>query len=237
MDVQSPNENSRRDLLRKGAVAGGIVWAAPMLLSSPASAQSTTGSPPPEEACTTFYYVMLDAHFENCSGVVANSNPRAGQCFTEGNTFYTAGRTYGSGCATIISADAATRTVVLGATLGNAPGGAPVQQVEAGTKGGTVCGAASVTRNADGTYTIVFPASTEGGALSNVAMAFCAGSAAVQNATSGAGTEETTTSTTEATTTTTTSTTAPTSTTTSTSTSTTVAPTTTTSTTIKEKNK
>lgn len=34
----------RRDLLKKGAVAGGIVWAAPVIMSSPAFAAGTVGS-------------------------------------------------------------------------------------------------------------------------------------------------------------------------------------------------
>ena len=35
----------RREALKKAAVAGGIVWAAPMIMSSPARAQATPCTP------------------------------------------------------------------------------------------------------------------------------------------------------------------------------------------------
>ncbi len=49
---------SRRDLMKRGAVAGAVVWSAPVLMSSPAFAATTAcgGSKP----CTDFYYVKIE---------------------------------------------------------------------------------------------------------------------------------------------------------------------------------
>lgn len=56
---------SRRDVMKKGAVAGAIVWSAPMLTSSPAFAASgkCSGSKP----CETFYYVKFTDANEDCN--------------------------------------------------------------------------------------------------------------------------------------------------------------------------
>ena len=42
---------TRRDLLRKSAVAGGIVWTAPVVMSFSSTAGAAEGSPPPTGVC------------------------------------------------------------------------------------------------------------------------------------------------------------------------------------------
>ena len=43
---ESEQRLSRRDLIKKGVVTGGIVWAAPVIMTSPAFAAGTAGTPP-----------------------------------------------------------------------------------------------------------------------------------------------------------------------------------------------
>jgi len=55
---------SRRDLLKKSAVAGAIVWTAPVLMSSPAFA--ATGKCSGSKPCVNFYYVKYNGSTEDC---------------------------------------------------------------------------------------------------------------------------------------------------------------------------
>lgn len=171
------NENqtgdvSRRDLLKKGAVAGGIVWAAPLILSSPAGA-SYVGS---DSECTHFYFGKLDTNETNetitpdtCQGSTNGST-----CYASGGAGFVGGRTYGSACETIIAISG--RTITLSKHLNDDPTQPEIRAVEGFTKGGTVCGDAGpsgIAQNADGTWTITFPRRSPGGGFSHVEFSFC----------------------------------------------------------------
>lgn len=57
-EAAKPGEVTRRDLLKKSAVAGGLVWAAPMVLGSTASAQAAAC---PQGSCPTYHQVKVDS--------------------------------------------------------------------------------------------------------------------------------------------------------------------------------
>lgn len=54
---RSTNGLSRRQLLTRGAIAGGLVWAAPVIRSTAAYATTANGT---ERPCTNFFMVMID---------------------------------------------------------------------------------------------------------------------------------------------------------------------------------
>jgi len=61
---------TRRDLIKRGAVAGGLVWTAPLILES-AAAATTAGCSPCD--CVTFYSGKWDTSAANlCSAVLSN---------------------------------------------------------------------------------------------------------------------------------------------------------------------
>lgn len=164
---------SRRDLLKKGAVAGGIVWAAPLVLSSPAGA-SYVGS---DSECTHFYYGKFDTNetAETITPGTCQGSTNGSTCYAPGGAGYVENRTYGSACATVIAVSG--RTLTLSKYLNNDPTQPEIRAVEGFTKGGTVCGdagASGVTQNSsDGTWTITFPRRSPGGGFSHVEFAFC----------------------------------------------------------------
>jgi hypothetical protein len=57
-DDRRTGEVSRRDLLKKSAVAGGVIWATPMVLSSTAGAQAVTC---PQGSCPTYHRIKIDS--------------------------------------------------------------------------------------------------------------------------------------------------------------------------------
>ena len=54
---RTTNGLSRRQLLTRGAIAGGLVWAAPVIRSTAAYATTANGT---ERPCTNFFMVMID---------------------------------------------------------------------------------------------------------------------------------------------------------------------------------
>lgn len=80
---------SRRDVMKKGAVAGAIVWSAPILTSSPAFAASgkCSGSKP----CVTFYFAKVqgstcDTQSTSDGGGTGCTNYTAAQLACPGTT-------------------------------------------------------------------------------------------------------------------------------------------------------
>ena len=63
--MNSQAGSTRREVLKKGAVAGAIVWTAPILSSSPAFA--ATGACSGSKPCTDFYF-MQSTGGTNCAG-------------------------------------------------------------------------------------------------------------------------------------------------------------------------
>lgn len=72
---------SRRDVLKRSVVAGGLVWAAPTILASPAAAQTSTGACP---NCPTgqLYGLKFDSanftatgDFQACTSIGSGRNP------------------------------------------------------------------------------------------------------------------------------------------------------------------
>ncbi len=55
--LPAPSGLSRRQLLTRGAIAGGLVWAAPVIRSTAAYATTANGT---ERPCTNFFMVMID---------------------------------------------------------------------------------------------------------------------------------------------------------------------------------
>jgi hypothetical protein len=61
---ETPVGVDRRDFIKRGAIVGGMVWAAPLVqsLGSPAFAQGGTNG---DETCTTFYNFKVEKEGEN----------------------------------------------------------------------------------------------------------------------------------------------------------------------------
>lgn len=165
---------SRRDLLKKSAVAGGIVWAAPMILSDTAGA-TYMGSP---EDCKAYYWCKFKT--TDSPPNITTSEGAPSHCYNEGKggdpdgPGYVAARTYGSACETVKSVSG--NTITLYARLNNDPSKPLIQAVSGYTKGGSganSCAAGGAVKNADGTWTITFPATTGAGGFSHVEFAFC----------------------------------------------------------------
>lgn len=178
------NENntsgvSRRDLLKKGAVAGGIVWTAPMVLSisdvAGASYPGSAGSLPP---CTKNYVVKWNlsesGSWSGCQGEIG------GTCLTGD---------YESGCTTAYgppsAAGGGTYVVYIDARLGKSSSGPYIQQVSGSTNGGQPgagrCGPAGVEYVApngtypNGAWKVTFVGNAPNGSgLSNASVSWCA---------------------------------------------------------------
>ena len=67
VDENRDEGQSRRDLLKKGAIVGAVAWTAPMIISSPAFAATAqcSGSVP----CTNFFFVKVNGDGSVTSGV------------------------------------------------------------------------------------------------------------------------------------------------------------------------
>jgi hypothetical protein len=92
--VESPGRESeqrlsRRDLIKKAAVTGGIVWATPVIMTSPAFAAGTVGTPPVGH-CTVFVCGEVPTR---CSGTPLGPCARIGT--VEGDCVCVA---FGTGC-------------------------------------------------------------------------------------------------------------------------------------------
>lgn len=170
------NENqsggvSRRDLLKKGAVAGGIVWAAPVVLSDVAGADTNVGTP---SLCTAWYSLKFETPNGPSSLASATCIPELGA----GNICEKyQGRTYGNGCGAVAAkgmTPGGIGFVTLSATFTTPDGVKPILSVQASTKGGTTCADAThVHQEADGSWRIEFPSSAGGNQMSNVQIIFC----------------------------------------------------------------
>lgn len=66
MDASERNQPDlgRRDVIKKAAVAGAVVWSAPIILSSTAGASDPSGTCPPKD-CKKTYFVRFDT---SCQG-------------------------------------------------------------------------------------------------------------------------------------------------------------------------
>ncbi|MCO8127428.1 twin-arginine translocation signal domain-containing protein [Acidimicrobiia bacterium EGI L10123] len=167
---------SRRDLLKKSAVAGGIVWAAPLILSDTAGA-TYIGSP---ADCVSYYWCKGTTN--DTGGEITGVGGEPSHCYTPAPggsgpanpPEYVPGRTYGSACGTVKSFS--DNTITLYANLDGDTSKAKIQAVSGYTKGGAgegSCAVAAVKKNADGTWTITFPLTTNAGGFSHVEFAFC----------------------------------------------------------------
>jgi hypothetical protein len=164
---------SRRDLIKKGAVAGGIVWTAPLILSDTAGA-TYVGS---IEDCQHYYWCKYAA--DDTNDVITTRDGVPSHCYViapPNNTVgpgYVQGRTYQDGCASVIGVSG--RTITLSKHLNNDTTEPVIEAVSGYTKSGSgagSCAAAGVTQNADGTWTITFPLIGAGG-FSHVEFAYC----------------------------------------------------------------
>lgn len=179
------NENqssgmSRRDLLKKGAVAGGIVWTAPVVLGGVAGAQVGTGSPNP---CTTLLFAKFGA---NGSGVITSNlndcEDGVGQndCLNGVNGYSKGDPEIQSLCSAIVGIDSDTNTIYLAATISTASGSMPLQEITGYVKAANnACGSGiAATPAASATYPtaawqIEFPFTNGGNATSHVEIAAC----------------------------------------------------------------
>lgn len=147
------NENqsgiSRRDLLKKGAVAGGIVWVAPVVLSDVAGAASTVGSP---RNCLVRYAAKLDLVQTN--GVVTQFPTGCGVPPSTGNSSCVDQTlTYQDPCTMITTElDGNTPIVYVPAELN----GEPITYIAAFNKMGNGCEPADVVKLGDGSYKLTF---------------------------------------------------------------------------------
>lgn len=82
-DVNESKGLSRRSLLKKSVVAGGLVWAAPTILSQPAWAAGCC-------TCTggTIYSIKLDG---NTTCVTPGTNPSPGNCLASAGCYAASG--------------------------------------------------------------------------------------------------------------------------------------------------
>lgn len=64
-----PEQSSRRDLVKKAAVAGAVVWASPAILSSSASAVVGSGTCPDKAPCKNHYVVRFDGQLTCIGGI------------------------------------------------------------------------------------------------------------------------------------------------------------------------
>jgi hypothetical protein len=119
---------SRRDLMKKGAVAGAIVWSAPLLTSTPAFAATTEcgGSQP----CTTWYYAKVEGSDRTTSGSCSGDD--AGDGTDDGR---------GNGCVNLL-----------------AEVGCPGATVTSFSDGCSLLNAAGTFTHTGGTATVTFPA-------------------------------------------------------------------------------
>lgn len=70
MTIEEENTTSRRDMLKKSAVAGGVAWTAPILVAGPASAATVSDEPPVCDP-TTVPAAVIDMELADASGSFA----------------------------------------------------------------------------------------------------------------------------------------------------------------------
>lgn len=175
---------SRRDLLKKGAVAGGIVWTAPLIMSDVAGAQTDAGSPSEIGECTTFYRAKWERNGNNTAWNACTTGVGAQDCLGARDA------TYGSACPLVLPAQGPPQPRSGGGYVIYVPqyiDGKEVQNVQGATKGGSGDGSCAVT---DGmllslaesqalgystrVWRVVFPSNApNGGALSHAEIIFC----------------------------------------------------------------
>lgn len=129
---------SRRDLLKKGAVAGGIVWTAPLIMSDVAGAQTSAGSP---AGCTTFYRAKWNRNPSDTGWQTCETGFGAQDCLG------TAGATYTSACPVVLPAQGPPQPYTGGYVI-YVPqyiDGKEVKDLQGATKGGSGEGSCGIT--------------------------------------------------------------------------------------------
>lgn len=165
---------SRRDLLKKGAVAGGIVWTAPLVLSARDVAGADHTGPASAPTCALYYAGMYPT--DDTGTIRGPVSACEGSFGSQGCYQAPTGTTYRSGCSAVTSIDTATNTIHLASTIN----GKQILDVFGSSKASNnVCADATVVKNADGTWSVTYPRSVTGGnpsgtaATSNVQFVLC----------------------------------------------------------------
>lgn len=168
---------SRRDLMKKGAVAGGIVWTAPLVLSANSVASASHSVQP----CTTLYYLKYSTN-PSTGEITGSCEAGIGQndCHNEGLVpGYSKDADVESGCGTAY--DPVDNTVVLDTYLNKNSSLGLIQNVVGYTKAGNGgCAVATVTDQPvtaeypNGGFKVTFPVSAGGAGASHVEISFCA---------------------------------------------------------------